>query len=86
LVEPVPRENKVLIKIYASIVIEVDTGYRRSPGIALASLVSEWAAGCKRPVAWLSLDEGDYHVLDAKPVDSALIFPLETLRGESNSQ
>jgi LuxR family transcriptional regulator, maltose regulon positive regulatory protein len=28
----------------------------------------------------------DYHVLDAKPVDQALTFLLETLRGESNSQ
>jgi LuxR family maltose regulon positive regulatory protein len=40
----------------------------RSPGMALISasagsgkttLVSEWIAGCKRPVAWLSLDDGD---------------------------
>ena len=40
----------------------------RTPGVTLISasagfgkttLVSEWLAGCKRPVAWLSLDEGD---------------------------
>ncbi len=28
-------------------------------GFGKTSLVSEWAAGCKRLVAWLSLDEGD---------------------------
>jgi LuxR family transcriptional regulator, maltose regulon positive regulatory protein len=28
-------------------------------GFGKTTLVSEWAAGCKRPVAWLSLDEGD---------------------------
>jgi LuxR family maltose regulon positive regulatory protein len=28
-------------------------------GSGKTTLVSEWVAGCKRPVAWLSLDEGD---------------------------
>ena len=28
-------------------------------GFGKTTLVSEWIAGCKRPVAWLSLDEGD---------------------------
>ena len=28
-------------------------------GFGKTTLVSEWAAGCERPVAWLSLDEGD---------------------------
>jgi LuxR family maltose regulon positive regulatory protein len=28
-------------------------------GFGKTTLVSEWVAGCKRPVAWLSLDEGD---------------------------
>ncbi len=28
-------------------------------GFGKTTLVSEWAAGCRRPVAWLSLDEGD---------------------------
>jgi LuxR family transcriptional regulator, maltose regulon positive regulatory protein len=28
-------------------------------GFGKTTLVSEWAAGCKLPVAWLSLDEGD---------------------------
>src|SRR5438067_2913012 len=28
-------------------------------GFGKTTLVSGWAAGCARPVAWLSLDEGD---------------------------
>jgi LuxR family transcriptional regulator, maltose regulon positive regulatory protein len=28
-------------------------------GFGKSALVSEWVAGCERPVAWLSLDEGD---------------------------
>jgi LuxR family maltose regulon positive regulatory protein len=28
-------------------------------GFGKSTLLSEWAAGCDRPVAWLSLDEGD---------------------------
>ncbi len=28
-------------------------------GFGKTTLVSEWAAGCDRPAAWLSLDEGD---------------------------
>src|SRR5512145_1810408 len=28
-------------------------------GFGKTTLVSEWLAGCGRPVAWLSLDEGD---------------------------
>jgi LuxR family maltose regulon positive regulatory protein len=28
-------------------------------GFGKTTLVSEWGAGCERPVAWLSLDEGD---------------------------
>src|SRR5712692_1396616 len=28
-------------------------------GFGKTTLVSAWAAGCNRPVAWLSLDEGD---------------------------
>jgi LuxR family maltose regulon positive regulatory protein len=30
-----------------------------SAGFGKTTLVSEWIAGCKRPTAWLSLDEGD---------------------------
>ena len=28
-------------------------------GFGKTTLVSEWVAGCGRPAAWLSLDEGD---------------------------
>src|SRR5216684_131257 len=28
-------------------------------GFGKTTLVSEWVAGCERPTAWLSLDEGD---------------------------
>ena len=28
-------------------------------GFGKTTLVSEWVSGCERPVAWLSLDEGD---------------------------
>src|ERR1700749_4448928 len=28
-------------------------------GYGKTTLVSDWLAGCERPVAWLSLDEGD---------------------------
>src|SRR5512141_1915254 len=31
-------------------------------GFGKTTLVSEWVASCKRPVAWLSLDEGDNDV------------------------
>jgi LuxR family maltose regulon positive regulatory protein len=109
-------------------------------GFGKTTLAGEWVAGCKRPAAWLSLDEGDndtarfltyliaalrtiagnlgeevlgmlqtpqpppveslltvlineittvqekitiilddYHVIDAKPVDTALTFLLENL-------
>src|SRR5512145_2207207 len=30
-----------------------------SAGFGKTTLVSEWLADCQRPVAWLSLDEGD---------------------------
>ena len=30
-----------------------------SAGFGKTTLVSEWISGCGRPVAWLSLDEGD---------------------------
>src|SRR5512136_1182852 len=30
-----------------------------SAGFGKTTLVSEWVTGCQRPVAWLSLDEGD---------------------------
>ena len=44
----------------------LNTGLRRNltlvsapAGFGKTTLLSEWVAGCERPVAWLSLDEGD---------------------------
>ncbi len=57
----------------------------RTPGVALISasagfgkttLVSEWIAGSKRPVAWLSLDEGDN---DPTRFLTYLVAALQTL-------
>ena len=64
---PPPRPNVVLRprlieRLNESLTLE------RTPGVTLISapggygkttLVSEWVACCQRPVAWLSLDEGD---------------------------
>ncbi|MBF6611896.1 MAG: helix-turn-helix transcriptional regulator [Chloroflexi bacterium] len=48
------------------LVERLNEGQRRSltlisapAGFGKSTLVSEWVAGCNRPVAWLSLDEGD---------------------------
>jgi len=57
----------------------------RTPGVSLISasagfgkttLVSEWVAGCDRPVAWLSLDEGDN---DPTSFLAYLVAALQTL-------
>ncbi len=58
----------------------------RTPGVTLISapagfgkttLVNEWVAGCERPVAWLSLDEGDN---DPVRFISYLIAALQTIK------
>ena len=53
--------------VFRSRLIErLNEGWRRKltlisapAGFGKTTLVSEWGAGCERPVAWLSLDEGD---------------------------
>jgi LuxR family maltose regulon positive regulatory protein len=45
-------------------------------GFGKTTLVNEWAASCNRPVAWLSLDEGDN---DPNRFLSYLIAALQTL-------
>ena len=48
-----------------------------SAGFGKTTLVSEWVAGCGRPVAWLSLDEGDN---DPVRFISYLIAALQTIK------
>ncbi len=45
-------------------------------GFGKTTLVSEWIAGCERPVAWLSLDEGDN---DSTRFLTYLITALQTI-------
>ncbi len=45
-------------------------------GFGKTTLVSEWLAGCQRPVAWLSLDEGDN---DPTRFLTYLVAALQTL-------
>ncbi len=45
-------------------------------GFGKTTLVSEWVAGCERPVAWLSLDEGDN---DPARFLTYLVAALQTL-------
>ena len=47
-----------------------------SAGFGKTTLVSEWVAGCERPVAWLSLDEGDN---DSTRFLTHLVAALQTI-------
>ena len=60
---PPPRANVVLRR---RLIEWLNEGLQRkltlisaSAGFGKTTLVSEWVASCERPVAWLSLDEGD---------------------------
>ena len=60
---PLPRTNVVL---RPRLIERLNEGLDRKltlisapAGFGKTTLVSEWVAGCERPVAWLSLDEGD---------------------------
>ena len=60
---PLPRTNVVL---RPRLIERLNEGLDRkltlisaSAGFGKTTLVSQWVAGCERPVAWLSLDEGD---------------------------
>ena len=48
-------------------------------GFGKTTLVSEWVAGCGRPVAWLSLDEGDN---DPARFLTYLVAALQTIARE----
>ena len=60
---PLPRPNVVL---RPRLIERLNEGLHRKltlisapAGFGKTTLVSEWVAACDRPVAWLSLDEGD---------------------------
>lgn len=62
---PLPRPSVVL---RPRLIERLNEGLQHTPSVTLISapvgygkttLVSEWVAGCERPVAWLSLDEAD---------------------------
>ncbi len=60
---PAPRSELVS---RPRLIEQLDAGIRRkftllsaSAGFGKTTLLSEWIAGCKRPIAWLSLDEHD---------------------------
>jgi LuxR family maltose regulon positive regulatory protein len=46
-------------------------------GFGKSTLLSEWAAGCEPPIAWLSLDEGDH---DPLRFISYLVAALQTIK------
>ena len=63
LYRPPPQPNTVF---RARLIAQLNAGLNRkltlisaSAGFGKTTLVSAWAAGCGRPVAWLSLDAGD---------------------------
>jgi LuxR family transcriptional regulator, maltose regulon positive regulatory protein len=53
-----------------------------SAGFGKTTLVSEWVAGCGRPVAWLSLDEGDN---DPTRFLTYLVAALQTAALQTNA-
>src|SRR3989337_2088492 len=79
---PPPRPKVVLRPRLSE---RLNEALHRTPGVTLISapagfgkttLVSEWVAGCERPVAWLSLDEGDN---DPTRFLTYLVAALQTL-------
>lgn len=59
-----PPRTKVVVR--ADLIARLNAGVQRKltlisapAGFGKTTLVSEWAAQCQQPVAWLSLDEGD---------------------------
>jgi LuxR family maltose regulon positive regulatory protein len=79
---PPPRPKIVL---RPRLIERLNEGLHRTSGVTLISapagfgkttLVSEWVAGCERPAAWLSLDEGDN---DPTRFLTYLVAALQTL-------
>src|SRR5450756_2249014 len=78
-----PPRNRIVLR--PRLIVRLNEGLSASRKLTLIStpagfgkttLVSEWAAACERPVAWLSLDEGD-----ADPIRflTYLIAALQTI-------
>ena len=84
---PMPRTNVVL---RPRLIERLNAGLDRkltlisvSAGFGKTTLVSEWVAACERPIAWLSLDEGDN---DTTRFFTHLVAALKTIEeniGES---
>jgi LuxR family transcriptional regulator, maltose regulon positive regulatory protein len=66
----IERLNEGLLRMPSVTLISAPVGYGKT------TLVSEWVACCKRPVAWLSLDEGDN---DLARFLTYLVAALQTL-------
>src|SRR4030042_5121256 len=79
---PPPRPKAVLRPLLVERVNEGLSASRKLPlisapaGFGKTTLVSEWVAVCERPVAWLSLDEGDN---DPSRFLTYLVAALQTL-------
>src|SRR5712692_8726445 len=82
---PPPRPKVVL---RPRLIERLNEGLHGTPGVTLicapagfgkTTLVSEWVAGCERPTAWLSLDEGDN---DPARFLTYLIAALQTIKAE----
>ena len=78
-----PARLKVVLR--SRLIARLNEGLQRTLGVTLISasagsgkttLVSEWVASCGRPVAWLSLDEGDN---DLTRFLTYLVAALQTL-------
>ncbi|WP_342431252.1 LuxR C-terminal-related transcriptional regulator [Neobacillus sp. FSL H8-0543] len=77
---PLPRTNVVLRPF---LIERLNEGLDRkltlisaAAGFGKTTLVSQWIAGCERPVAWLSLDEGDH---DSTRFLTHLVAALQTI-------
>ena len=82
---PPSRSNIVL---RPRLIERLNKGLKHTSGVTLISapagfgkttLVSEWITACKRPAAWLSLDEGDN---DPTRFLSYLVAALQTIAGD----
>ena len=89
---PLPRTNIVL---RPRLIERLNSGLDRkltlisaSAGFGKTTLVTEWIANCERPVAWLSLDEGDdnsiRHVNAMLTVQTQIVMTKFYVRKKTN--